>query len=224
MEIVDITKHTTKLYRRALWQFMLHSCDEPFGQLALPINLGPMPYLCCQHLDARCILSFNWPFVVDLTMRVSLPQTHGLWKIELILTHSGLKLTEAFLSVLFWSSLLLSSQLEFDFLWWLPICMQDLFGKMCSWWMKCYMRLLSLIILWRFFFSNYVTLWLVLILPASVPHSLGLYTIPDDFQLKDVCSALISPLWSQAAKVAVKQYVASTFSHLLHDISGFLFH
>lgn len=78
MEIVDVTKHTTKLYRRALWQFMLHSCDEPFGQLALPINLGPMPYLCRQHLDARCILSFNWPFVVDLTMRVSLPQTHGL--------------------------------------------------------------------------------------------------------------------------------------------------
>ena len=76
-----------------------------------------------------------------------------------------------------------------------------------------------------FFFRGYFLpfpsiLYLQLLLPGFVPHIL--------FQLIVNCVMLTfgwrlsmsTLIWFQAASVAVKQYIETTFSHLLHNVSG----
>lgn len=41
------------------------------------------------------------------------------------------------------------------------------------------------------------------------------------FLLKDKFWCTKNPIWFQAVQITVKHHVASRFSHLLHDISGY---
>lgn len=99
---------------------------------------------------------------------------------------------------------LLNLNFLFSFLnlvvWNASLNMQEWFGKMFCWWMKCYMKLFSQSFPWRFSFG-------LLLLNCFLDG------------MKFVI--LINPVWFQAAQITVKHYVASQFSLLLHDISGY---
>lgn len=100
----------------------------------------------------------------------------------------------------------------------MPLLVQELFGQTCSWWKKFYLRLVLLIFLCRFLFTFFIDC-------NSLHSPICACVIWIDICLLS-CSCwrfrvLPHLILFQAAHVAVKQYVASTFSHLLLNISGY---
>lgn len=82
------------------------------------------------------------------------------------------------------------------------------------------MRLFSLIILWRSSFNFFICLITIFICISSLFHLKWENLLLCPRMELDI---LITCSWFQAAQGVVKQYVASTFSHLLRDISGYYY-